>query len=74
MSLCDDIIFLCRDRVLAKARMFLVATIYCWSQQTLAKKKRVFPRDKVFCVVTGCGQDQGALCCDKAIRVMIELG
>ena len=59
MSLCRDRIFLCCDRVLAKAKRFLITTVYFRLRQTLAKTKRVSCRDKVFCVATGCGQDQG---------------
>ena len=55
MSLCNNRIFLCHDKVMAKARRFLITTIYFRSRQTLAKTKRVSRRDKVFCVTTGCG-------------------
>ena len=62
MSLCHDIIFLCRDRVLVKARRFFVTTVYFRSRQTLAKIKRISCCDKVFCVKTGCGQKTKGPC------------
>ena len=49
MSLCRDIIFLCRDRVMVKARRFLVMTIYFRSQQTLAKTKGPYVATKQLC-------------------------
>ena len=47
----QDFIELCRDR------LFSVMTEF-------GQYKRVSFRDKVFCVVIGCGLDKGALCCD----------
>ena len=74
MSLCHDRIFLCRDRVLAKAKRFLVVIVYFLSHDKLWLRQRASCLDKVFCVATGCGQDQGVLCIDKSICVMTELG
>ena len=67
MSLCRDRIFLCCDRVLAKAKRFLITTAYFRLRQTLAKTKRVSCRHRVW-------SRPRALCCDKAICVVTEVG
>ena len=37
-------------------------------------RNRLWLRQKGFRVVTGCGQDKGALCYDKAVCIVTELG
>ena len=55
MSLCRDKIFLCRDRVLAKTRGFLVAI-----GQSILCRDRVWPRPRVLVL------RQSSLCRDRA--------
>ena len=55
MSLYHDRIFLCRDRVLAKASRFLFAIVYFLGRDILWPRQRVSCFDKVFCVAIGLG-------------------
>ena len=69
-------VFLCRCVAIEfwpRPEGFLSQQYIFRSRQTLDKGQRVSCHDKVFCVATGYGQDQGTLCCNKEICVVTKL-
>ena len=57
----------CHDRVLAKGRRFLIATVYFYVTTELARPG-VFYHDRMFLCRDRVWLNGEVLCCDRAIR------